>query len=427
MSVTSIFSSFSAMGSGGGGSEWQEADSDSSSSYDECNDKNKTSVKGKTPLMKSGPKKTKKQHPSHKPSYRNDDDDDDDEDDNNNIPNQKDFQIKHAHPTRKASSLLGSQQDEDDDIDSEEDERHQRYSRRTRKHEYEGTKKSGARNHGCGEGSKLKERSNDGAKTSLRRHRSDDGNFGHRAREEGSVRRTRSCNSVDLTPKDEQTRMRGRRTTRDLDVDDKSVRSSSRSVASRSISRSRGNRLQRARSKCGTKPPRQEKNHASLLGNDETSDDDEPESLVSPKSKRSGKPNLPDLTCNGEREPSTEGRRSKEEHSQRGRKTLDLAQKSPRKTIRGCRSLGEINSDHSSPRKSIRGHRSINDKFTDTDQNSPRKSIRGRCSLEENSADTGFNSPRKSIRGQRSLDESSVRGRRSTIANGLDGNESSQR
>jgi hypothetical protein len=116
--------------------------------------------------------------------------------------------------------------------------------------------------------------------------------------------------------------------------------------------------------------------------------------------------------CNGERERSTEGRRSKEEHSQRGRKTLD----------RGCLSMGEMNSDHSCPRKSIRGHRSINDKFTDTGHNSPRKSIRGRCS-----ADTGFNSPRKSIRGQRSLEESSVRGRRSTLANGLDGNESSQR
>jgi hypothetical protein len=82
--------------------------------------------------------------------------------------------------------------------------------------------------------------------------------------------------------------------------------------------------------------------------------------------------------------------------------------------------VGVIDTDQSSPRKSTRGCRSMNEKLSVADQGSPRKSLRGRCSLDENLTETVFKSPKKSMRGQRSTDESSVRGRRSTFANGID-------
>jgi hypothetical protein len=225
------------------------------------------------------------------------------------------------------------------------------------------------------EGSRHGTRSIAGERASLRRIQSDDGTTNHRSNEEGSKRRTRSCYGEKLVLKDDHSK-RGRRSLRDLH-DEKSIRSSSlsvrsRSVSSRSISRSRS-RL-RSRSKSVNVSPKNEKKGASLLGREETSDD--------------------------EAEPDF----AKNSKNQRKQKDADQ--------------------NYQSPEQSRRGHRSSVDEHTrksksDLSTLNQERSTRGQRSVDEHSrrgrSDISDRSPERSTRGRRSMEDTSVRGRRSSL------------
>jgi hypothetical protein len=284
-------------------------------------------------------------------------------------------------PRRKK---ISSSMSRTDDSDSDDSERQNNFRRSIRKYHADDG------HHLChqsnDEGSKRGSRSIVGEKNTLRRNQSDDGTKTHRSNEEGSKRRARSCDGEKLVLKDENSK-RGRRSLRDLD-DEKSFRSSSRSVcsrsaSSRSISRSRS-RL-RSRSRSVNVSPKNEKKRASLLGSEETSDDEaEPDFAPEAKNKRKQKDS--DQNCESP------------DRSRRGHRSVDVH-------THGSKSDFSTRS----PERSTRGHRSVDE-----------HARKGR-------PDICAQSPERSTRGRRSMEDSSTRGRRSSLPGVLDDPEFSRR